>query len=129
MAISKADILIIDDTLHNLHLLREMLKDQGYRTRGVRDGASALRAARANPPDLILLDIRMPGLTGYQVCEKLKADAHTREIPVIFISAADEVLDKIQAFKVGGVDYVTKPFQAEEVLARVENQLGAFKVS
>ena len=85
MATAKADILIVDDTLPNLHLLREMLKDQGYQTRGVRDGASALRAAHANPSDLILLDIRMPGLTGYEVCEELKADAHTREIPVIFI--------------------------------------------
>jgi len=128
MSSSKADILIVDDTLHNLHLLREMLKDQGYRTRSLRDGASAPRAAHANPPDLILLDIRMPGLTGYQVCEELKADARTREIPVIFISAADEVLDKIQAFKVGGVDYVTKPFQAEEVLARVENQLALHRL-
>ena len=119
MATAKADILIVDDTLPNLHLLREMLKDQGYRTRGVRDGASALRAAHANPPDLILLDIRMPGLTGYEVCEELKADARTREIPVIFISDADEVWDKIRAFEVGGVDYVTKPFQSQEVLARV----------
>ena len=128
MSTSKADILIVDDTLPNLHLLREMLKDQGYRTRGVRDGASALRAAHANPPDLILLDIRMPGLTGYEVCEELKADARTREIPVIFISAADEVWDKIRAFEVGGVDYVTKPFQSQEVLARVKNQLALHRL-
>src|SRR5207237_8370719 len=86
-------------------------------------GRRALEAIRAAPPDLIMLDITMPEMDGYEVCRQLKADPITRDVPVIFISALDDVLDKVKAFKVGGVDYVTKPFQAEEVLARIENQL------
>jgi sigma-B regulation protein RsbU (phosphoserine phosphatase) len=119
----RADILIVDDTPANLHLLSQMLAEQGYRVRPVPDGPLALAATRAEPPDLILLDIRMPEMNGYEVCEHLKADDQTRDIPIIFISALDAIQDKVRAFTVGGVDYVTKPFQVEEVLARVETHL------
>ena len=100
-----------------------MLAEQGYQVRPVPDGPLALAAAQAEPPDLILLDIRMPEMDGYEVCGRLKADAHTRDIPIIFISALDATQDKVRAFQTGGVDYVTKPFQFEEVLARVETHL------
>jgi sigma-B regulation protein RsbU (phosphoserine phosphatase) len=120
---SRASILIVDDTPANLRLLSQMLAEQGYHARPVPDGPLALAAARADPPDLILLDIRMPEMDGYLVCEELKADARTRDIPVIFISALDATKDKVRAFQSGGVDYVTKPFQAAEVLARVDTHL------
>ena len=119
----KADILIVDDTPANLRLLSQMLTERGYRARPVPDGPLALAAVQAQPPDLILLDIRMPEMDGYQVCERLKADALTRDIPIIFISALDATQDKVRAFAAGGVDYVTKPFQVEEVMARVETHL------
>lgn len=118
----KADILVVDDIPENLRLLAGILADRGYRIRPARDGVQALSIAQNIPIDLILLDIMMPGISGYEVCQKLKADEVTRDIPVIFISAINEVLDKVKAFAVGGVDYITKPFQAEEVLARVETQ-------
>ncbi|MFB2897274.1 response regulator [Aerosakkonemataceae cyanobacterium BLCC-F50] len=121
--VHKGNILIVDDTPENLQVLSATLTDYGYKVRGVINGKMALRAARSAQPDLILLDIRMPDMNGYQVCEQLKIDSSTWEIPVIFISASDEVLDKVKAFQVGGVDYVTKPFHVEEVLARVEHQL------
>ncbi|MGC9400090.1 MAG: sensor histidine kinase [Anaerolineae bacterium] len=117
------NILIVDDTPANLRLLSGMLSERGYKVRSVINGAMALTAARAAPPDLILLDIRMPEMNGYEVCEALKADEHTADIPIIFISALDETQDKVRAFTAGGVDYVTKPFQFEEVLARVETHL------
>ena len=120
----KANILIVDDTPDNLRLLSQVLKQNGYNVRAVPNGEQALVAADAAPPDLILLDIMMPGLDGYAVCEHLKAAARTKEIPVIFISALDQPLDKIKAFAAGGVDYVTKPFQYDEVLARVKTHLG-----
>jgi serine phosphatase RsbU (regulator of sigma subunit) len=119
----KADILIVDDTPANLRLLSKMLAEQGYQVRPVPDGPLALAAVRAEPPDLILLDIRMPEMSGYKVCEHLKADVQTCDIPIIFISALDATEDKVKAFTAGGVDYVTKPFQFEEVLARVETHL------
>lgn len=119
----RADILAIDDTPENLELLSQLLKDSHYKVRSVTKGTTAIRAAQAAPPDLILLDINMPGMGGYEVCEKLKADDRTREVPVIFISASDETLDKVRAFEVGGVDFVTKPFQVEEVLARIKTHL------
>ena len=118
----KGDILIVDDTPNNLRLLEAALTEQGYEVRCVTNGSMALTSARVEPPALILLDIKMPELNGYQVCSSLKAEEQTREIPVIFLSALDEVFDKIRAFAVGGVDYITKPFQLEEVLARIENQ-------
>jgi len=119
----KGNILIVDDTPANLRLLSNMLTEQGYKVRAVVNGQMALTTTRAVPPDLILLDINMPGMNGYEVCQQLKADDATRAIPIIFISALDEVQDKVKAFTVGGVDYITKPFQFEEVLARVETHL------
>ena len=119
----RADILAIDDTPENLQLLSQLLTERSYKVRSVTKGRTALRAAQAAPPDLILLDINMPEMGGYEVCEHLKADERTREIPVIFISALGETLDKVRAFQVGGVDFVTKPFQVEEVLARIETHL------
>jgi phosphoserine phosphatase RsbU/P len=120
---SGGDILIVDDTPINLRLLGQMLVEHGYQVRPVPDGAMALDAVHAKMPDLILLDILMPGMDGYEVCERLKADAQTRDIPIIFISALDATEDKVKAFAIGGVDYVTKPFQIEEVLARVQTHL------
>lgn len=119
----QGNILIVDDTPENLQVLSATLSERGYQVRGVIKGKMAIRAARSAQPDLILLDIRMPDMNGYEVCQHLKSDAQTSDIPVIFISALDEVLDKVKAFNIGGVDYITKPFQVEEVLARVEHQL------
>ncbi|BAY63053.1 multi-sensor signal transduction histidine kinase [Calothrix brevissima NIES-22] len=119
----KADILVIDDTPENLNLLSSMLTAQGYKVRSVTKGTTGLRGAAAAPPDLILLDVNMPEMNGYEVCQQLKTNPLTREIPVIFISALGDVLDKVKAFAVGGVDYITKPFQVEEVLARIQNHL------
>ena len=119
----KGNILAVDDTPANLHLLAEMLSNQGYKVRITPNGKLAIKSVLANPPDLILLDILMPEIDGYEVCKMLKADERTKDIPVIFISALNETLDKVKAFAIGGVDYITKPFQAPEVLARVENQM------
>lgn len=118
-----ADILVIDDTPENLALLSQILKDKGYKVRSVTKASTGLRGAKAAPPDLILLDIKMPEMSGYEVCQHLKADELTRDIPVIFISALGDVLDKVKAFEVGGVDYITKPLQVEEVLARIQTHL------
>jgi signal transduction histidine kinase len=118
-----ANILVVDDTLANLQLLVGILTKHGYKVRPAKDGVQALSATQIIPVDLILLDINMPEMDGYEVCTKLKSDPKTRHIPVIFISALNDVLDKVKAFGVGGVDYVTKPFQVEEVLARVETHL------
>ena len=117
------DILLVDDTLENLKVLTALLHQRGYEVRGVTTGSAALMGATAQPPDLILLDINMPGMNGYEVCQRLKANPKTDKIPIIFISALDEVFDKVKAFAVGGVDYIAKPFQVEEVFARIENQL------
>jgi len=117
------NILIVDDTPGNVLLLVRMLMERGYKPRSVLSGKLALQAARTEPPDLILLDITMPEMNGYEVCAQLKADAALKEIPVIFISARSETIDKVKAFRVGGVDYVTKPFQFEEVYARVQTHL------
>jgi len=119
----KGNILIVDDAPANLRLLSQMLAEQGYHVRPVPDGPLALAAVQAELPDLILLDVRMPEMNGYEVCERLKADTETRDIPIIFISALDATQDKVRAFGAGGVDYVTKPFQVEEVLARIETHL------
>ncbi|MEG4225008.1 adenylate/guanylate cyclase domain-containing protein [Microcoleus sp. N9_B2] len=117
------DILIVDDMPDNLRLLSTMLTSYGYHVRKAINGHLALQGAQISPPDLILLDINMPQMNGYEVCEQLKLSGKTKDIPVIFISALDDVLEKVKAFQVGGVDYITKPFQVEEVLARVQNQL------
>ncbi|GAB4183351.1 MAG: hypothetical protein Fur006_20180 [Coleofasciculaceae cyanobacterium] len=119
----KGYILIVDDTPENLQVLSNTLSQQGYKIRCVVTGQMGIRAARSASPDLILLDIRMPEMNGYEVCEQLKSDPQTAEIPVIFLSALDEAFNKVRAFTIGGADYITKPFQVEEVLARVEHQL------
>ena len=118
-----ANIMVVDDTPANLQLLVSLLKAHGYRARPVTSGLLALQAAQASPPDLVLLDITMPDLDGYEVCRRFKADPGLRDIPVLFISAMNETMDKVRAFQAGGVDYVTKPFQAEEVEARVRTHL------
>jgi len=118
-----AGILVVDDTPANLQVLAGMLKERGYKVRPAPSGKLALLAARRDPPDLILLDINMPEMNGYEVCEHLKADENLKSIPVIFISALTEPLDKVKAFALGGVDYLTKPFQMEELHARVETHL------
>ncbi len=118
-----ADILVVDDTVENLTLLTRMLKDCGFQSRPVPNGRLALQAAKSKKPDLILLDITMPEIDGYEVCRRLKQDPELREIPVLFISALSQTAEKVQAFKVGGVDFITKPFQFEEVKARVETHL------
>jgi signal transduction histidine kinase/DNA-binding response OmpR family regulator len=120
----QSNILVVDDTPENLTVLRQMLMQHGYQVRPVLNGELALKTVQKILPDLILLDIRMsPGIDGYEVCRRLKADERTRDIPVLFISALDEAVDKVKAFKVGGLDYIIKPFQPEEVLARVETHL------
>ena len=120
---AKGDVLAVDDLQGNLDLLRTILKPFGYGVRAFNDGPSALAAARAEPPDVILLDIMMPEMDGYEVCARLKADPLTAAIPVLFISANEELAGKLRAFKAGGVDYITKPFHPAEVLARVNTHI------
>lgn len=122
------NILVVDDTPANLRLLASLLGNAGYHVRPVRDGRMALNVAQTNQLDLILLDIMMPDMDGYEVCRQLKADERTREIPIIFISALDDIHDKVKSFSLGAVDYVTKPFQAEEVLARVKNHITHYRL-
>ena len=119
----KGDILVVDDRADNLRLLSTMLSDQGYKVRKLIKGEMTFDVAQVNPPDLILLDIFMPVMSGFEVCQQLKADDRTSHIPIIFLSASDEPLDKVKAFAVGGQDYITKPFEINEVLARIEHQL------
>lgn len=119
----KPSVLVVDDNHDNLRLLTGILTGKGYNVRPVPDGRLALISAQTVPPDVILLDIMLPGIDGYTVCEQLKAQNSTRDIPVIFISVLDEVFDKVKAFSVGGIDYITKPFQTEEVLARVATHI------
>jgi diguanylate cyclase (GGDEF)-like protein len=116
---SPVTILLVDDTPANLHILSKMLADKGYKVRAVTDGQLAINSAQASPPDLILLDINMPDMDGYETCRRLKSSEKTAEIPVICVSAMGETEDKVRAFEVGGIDYITKPFQVDEVLARV----------
>ncbi len=118
-----ANILVVDDSPTNLKVLSHMLAERGYKARLVPNGELALKAATALPPDLILLDINMRGMDGFEVCRRLKADPSLREVPVIFLSGLIETGEKIKAFAVGGVDYVTKPFQFDEVDARINTHL------
>ncbi len=115
----RASILLVDDNTNNLGVLYRYLDDEGFTVLVSQDGERAIRLAREQKPDLILLDVMLPGMSGFETCEALKADPVTADIPVIFISALTDVQDKIRGFKAGGVDYVTKPFQQEEVLARI----------
>ncbi len=117
------NILIVDDTLDNLRLLSKILLDNGYKVRAVSNGTKALATIKKEPPDLILLDIMMPEMNGLEVCGRLKSKKGTDHIPVIFLSALHKVEDKINAFKAGGVDYISKPFQLEEVLVRINTHL------
>ncbi|MEL6854044.1 MAG: response regulator [Cyanobacteria bacterium J06607_13] len=119
----KATVLLVDDQPQNLRLLSELLEEQGYDVQQAISGQVALQAISHNRPDLILLDIYMPDMDGYSVCQQIRANPTTEDIPIIFISALDEVWDKVKAFSAGGNDYITKPFKVVEVLARVENQL------
>lgn len=120
---AKIDILVVDDNPNNLGLLASMLHEEGYEVRAAVNGALALGAIDDHLPDIVLLDINMPGVNGFDICLSLKANSRTRDIPVIFISALDAIGDKVAAFEVGGADYVTKPFQVREVLTRVATQV------
>jgi response regulator RpfG family c-di-GMP phosphodiesterase len=120
---SKGIILAVDDTPASLKLLSEILKNEGYTVRSAVSGELALRSAIKNPPELILLDIRMPEMDGFEVCRRLKADPKTEEVPVIFVSALSETQEKVLGFDVGAVDFVTKPYQRDELLARVHTHL------
>jgi len=117
------DILLVDDTPANLHMLSDLLRAEGYRTRSARSGEMALRAASTQCPDLVLLDVMMPGMDGYEVCRRMKSAPELAGVPVIFLSALAETEDKVEAFAVGAVDYVTKPLQIDEVRARVKTHL------
>ena len=116
-------VLVVDDTVENLRLLAGILRDRGYEPRPVTNGPEALRAAEEEPPDLILLDVTMPEMDGFEVCRALKGHATLQDIPVIFLTALTDVQDKVKAFAAGGVDFITKPFHVEEVLARVASQV------
>jgi diguanylate cyclase (GGDEF)-like protein len=118
-----ANILIVDDTPANLHVLTRMVEELGYIARPVTGGKMALQAAQSHPPDLVLLDIIMPGMDGYEVCTRLKADEKLQDVPVIFISALHETADKVKGLELGAVDFVTKPFDAFELRARVSAAL------
>jgi CheY-like chemotaxis protein len=124
---SKGDIMVIDDQPANLKLLEELLTQQGHAVRSFPRGRLALDAASRNLPDLVLLDINMPEMDGFEVCRRLKADDKLAPIPVLFLSALSEARDKVNAFRAGGVDYITKPFQVEEVRARVETHLQLYR--
>ncbi len=128
-SVDKGNILVVDDTPDNLRLLSTILQSYGYQVRTAINGKLALKGAIKVPPDLVLLDVNMPLMNGYEVCQELKNTPETAKIPVIFISALDQVIDKVKAFQVGGVDYITKPFQLEEVLVRIENQLNQQRLS
>ena len=117
------EILVVDDTVSNLRLIVGMLQEHGYKVRPVSSASLALQAAKTSPPDLILLDINMPQMDGYEVCARLKADEETRDVPVIFLSALDQTIDKVKAFQSGGIDYISKPFHFEEVEARINTHL------
>jgi putative two-component system response regulator len=120
---SARSVLVVDDAPENLHMLVRILTAQGYRPRAAKNGTLALQAAENDPPDLILLDIMMPGMDGHEVARRLKANDKLKDIPVIFLSALDDTEDKVRAFAEGCVDYVTKPFRVEEVQARVDAQM------
>ena len=118
-----ANVLVVDDTTDNLRLLSGFLGQLGYEVRPATSGQQALQAAEHDPPDLVLLDVNMPEMNGYEVCARLKASAKLRDVPAIFLTALSDLADKIKAFEVGGVDYITKPFHLEEVQARVRTHL------
>jgi PleD family two-component response regulator len=120
-------ILVVDDTLENLRLLGNMLGEEGYEVRPVSSGRQALQAIEHDPPDLIMLDVNMPDMDGYEVCRRVRAREQSRDVPVIFLTAWADRAYMVKAFEVGGADYVTKPFLFEEVLARVGTQIALKK--
>lgn len=127
-SVRPAEILIVDDTPGSLQLLNDLLTGAGYVVRVASEARMALHSAKARPPELILLDVRMPGMDGYELCQRLKGDAATRDIPVIFLSALRETGDKVRGFTLGAVDYIGKPFQPEEVLARVKTHVELYRL-
>src|SRR5262249_7347016 len=116
-------ILVVDDNPADLNFLRKILREEGYVVHTTIDAEQAIEFSQSSSPDLILLDVNMPGMGGYEVCEKLKAGNDTRDAPVIFISGADQVIDKVKAFSKGGVDYIVKPYHAAEILVRIRLHL------
>lgn len=128
LPVEQAEILIVDDTIGSLNLLGDLLSGAGYTVRAAQDGRMALRSARARPPELILLDVRMPGMDGYELCRLLKRDPRISDIPVIFLSALHETGDMVKGFSLGAVDYVAKPFQPDEVLARVRTHIELYRL-
>ena len=125
--VARADILIVDDIAENLEFLSAELSAHRYYTRPVNSGKLALLAANASPPDLVLLDILMPDMDGYAVCQAFKTDGALSDIPIIFVSGLNETIDKVRAFQAGAVDYISKPFQLEELLARIETHLTLYR--
>jgi two-component system sensor histidine kinase/response regulator len=117
------DILIVDDHPNNLSLLLKFLNEHGYKVRVAPNAEFALKTVNISPPDLILLDIRMPDMDGYEVCQRLKNQANTADVPIIFLTALNDVVDKVKGFQVGGVDFITKPFETVEVLMRIKTHL------
>ena len=117
------NIVVVDDDIEDLKVLTRILRIQGHRIRPISEGELALESARSDPPDLIILDINMPGMNGYEVCREMKKDERLKDIPVLFLSGMGGIEDKVEAFRAGGVDYITKPFQLEEVRTRVETHL------
>ena len=124
----KGRLLVVDDDLNSRQTLDALLSREGYETGCAPDGATALMLAEADPPELILLDVRLPDLDGFEVCRRLKRSEKTDRIPVIFLSGLDDLADKIKGFESGGVDFITKPFQATEVMARVETHLALHRL-
>jgi len=120
---SESTVLIVDDDPTNLNVLVDTLIDEGFIVSVAKSGEGALNQVEEVNPDIILLDVRMPGIDGFETCRRLKANDTTKEIPVIFMTALADTMDKVKGFEVGGVDYITKPFQHEEVLARVKAHL------
>lgn len=123
------DILIVDDEVPNLHLLTQILSAAGYQVRPAREPQLAIDSTRARPPDLILLDVRMPEMDGFEVCQRLQQDDRTREVPIIFVSALQDVKDRVRGFELGGVDFISKPFQETEILARVRTHVALRKMT
>ena len=117
------DILVVDDEIPSLRLLSDLLEKEGYTVRPADNAQTAIDSALAKPPRLILLDVRMPEMDGFEICRHLQQDKRTNQIPIIFVSALDDIDAKIQGFQVGGVDFITKPFQDQEVLARVRTHI------
>ncbi|MEO0408113.1 MAG: adenylate/guanylate cyclase domain-containing protein [Cyanobacteria bacterium P01_A01_bin.135] len=126
--IETTTVLIVDDVIENIQVLTKLLKPEGYQIRKALSGKAALRSASQSPPDLLLLDVNMPDMNGYEVCQQFKQDPKLRSIPIIFVSALNETENKVKGFELGGTDYISKPFQASEVLARVHTHLQLYRL-